>query len=190
MAAKKNKVKFNIHNAHYAKRTVDESGNATYSTPVPIPGAVSITLDQQGELTSFFADGIKYYVSSSNNGYEGDSEFAQIPDQFREDILNEKKDKNGVLVENSGTEAVQFAYGFEIDGDVKGTKFWFYNCTATRPSVSGTTNEETKEPDTDTLSLSCAPDESGNVRAKTTEDTADTIIENWFKQVYVPDFEA
>lgn len=182
----KNKVKFNIHNVHYAKRTVSDEGAVTFGTPVAIPGATSIALDQVGELTPFYADGVKYYVASSNDGYEGDLEFALITDEFRKDILNEKLDNNKVMVENVNNEAVQFALGFEIDGDVSGTKFWFYNCTASRPGVNAQTNEGSKEPQTDTLSISCAADESGNVRAKTTEETTAETVAGWFSTVYVP----
>ena len=91
----------------------------TYDVPIKIPGAVSLSLEQQGELTPFYADGIKYYVASSNGGYEGDLEMAIIPDEFREKILGEKKDTNGVLIENSNVESKEFALGFQIDGDAE-----------------------------------------------------------------------
>lgn len=181
MGNKKNKVKFNIKNVHYALKK-----DTGYDTPKPVPGAVSLSLEAQGELSAFYADGIKYYVSSSNNGYEGDLEMAMIPDEFRIDIFGEKKDDNNVLVENVNTESVEFALGFDIDGDVKTTRFWFYSCTATRPSTESKTTEDTKEPTTDTLTVSCAPLSDGNVRVKTTEDTTDEIYSKWYDEVYVP----
>lgn len=37
MANKKNKVKFNICNVHYAPITVAEEGTVSFGTPVPMP---------------------------------------------------------------------------------------------------------------------------------------------------------
>ena len=81
-----------------------------------MPGAVSISLEQQGELSKFYADGIVYYTSSSNGGYEGDLEIALITDEFREAVLGEAQDTNKVLFENTNTPTVEFALGFDIDG--------------------------------------------------------------------------
>ena len=176
------KVKFNIKNVHYAIYNEDDG---TYGVPVHIPGTVSLSLEQQGELSPFYADGIKYYTSVSNGGYQGDLVNALIPDSFRKDVLGEVEDNNKVLFENSNTNTVVFALGFQIDGNNKSTYFWFYNCTATRPSVEATTNEEKKTPNTDTLNISCAANADGLVRTKTTPDTPEEITSNWFKDVYI-----
>lgn len=135
-------------------------------------------------MTPFWADGIKYYTTSSNGGYEGDLEVALIPDQFREDVLGEVADSNGVLFENTNTQTVEFALGFQIDGDTNPTLFWFYNCTATRPNIDATTTEDTKEPNTDTLSVSCGSTADGTVRAKTTDTSYETVKDTWFTEVY------
>ena len=86
---KHNKVKFNICNVHYAPLSQDNDGKYTWGTPVALPGAVSLSLDPQGEPESFYADGIEYYVINNNQGYDGDLEVALIPESFRRDILME-----------------------------------------------------------------------------------------------------
>ena len=79
-----NKVKYNLKNVHAAKlkETVSSSGEITFSyeNPKAIPGAVSISLDAEGESTPFYADGIVYFRSVTNNGYSGDLEIALIPE--------------------------------------------------------------------------------------------------------------
>ena len=176
------KVKFNLKNVYYAKYNKEEN---SYETPVPLPGAVSLTLDQQGELSYFYADGIKYYTSLTNNGYEGDLEMALIPDQFRKDILSEVEDKNKVLFEKSDVEPTVFALGFQVDGDECPTLFWFYSCTTTRAGVDAKTTEDTKEPDTDSVTISAAPNDESIVRAKTTKESYAAVKDSWFKKVYV-----
>ena len=96
-----------------------DTGEITFDTPFAVPGSVSLSLEAQGELTPFYADGIKYYVSSSNSGYEGDWEMALITDEFREKILSEYIDKNKVMLEEATAKVKRFALGFEIDGDVR-----------------------------------------------------------------------
>lgn len=155
-----------------------------YSTPVAMPGSVSLSLEQQGEVNKFYADGLIYYQAAANNGYEGDLELALIPESFREDVLNEEKDDKGVLFENSNKTGSEFAFGFQIDTDENPILFWFFNCTATRPSVEASTKEDTIEPETDTLTISCAPDDDGYVRAKTTDEAYDAVKDTWFTQVY------
>lgn len=83
-----NKVKYNLKNVHAAKLTITD-GTYKYETPKPIPGAVSISLDAEGDSSPFYADGIVYFRSTANNGYSGDLEIALIPEWFRTDILKE-----------------------------------------------------------------------------------------------------
>lgn len=191
MAGKEeNKVKYNIKNVHAAKQTetmTDAGTTYTYEVPRSIPGAVSISLDAEGEISTFYADGIAYFVTSANNGYSGDLEMALIPSWFREEILNETKDGNGVLVENANNNTNPFALLFEFDGDKKAIRRCLYNCTCTRPSIESETKEETVEPGTETLSITNSPRTDGLVKAQTAPDTKDQAYADWYKSVYVPE---
>lgn len=182
-----NKVKYNLKNVYAAKLKKDAGGSFNYDTPKPIPGAVSISLDAEGESSPFYADGIVYFRSTANNGYSGDLEIALIPEWFRTEILKEKLDKNGVLVEKATTgEAEKFALLFEFDGDVKAIRHVLYNCSASRPSIASETKEDTIEPGTETLSLTADPREDGLVKSRSGDTTSDETYANWYKSVYVP----
>ena len=138
-----NKVKYNLKNVHAAKLTETVSEGVTtytYATPQAIPGAVSISLDAEGDSSPFYADGIVYFRSTANNGYSGDLEIALIPEWFRTEILKETLDSHGVLVERSDiTETAKFALLFEFDGDVRCIRHVLYNCSASRPSIESET---------------------------------------------------
>lgn len=186
-----NKVKYNLKNVHAAKLTemADDGGASVfaYATPQAIPGAVSISLDAEGESSPFYADGIVYFRSVTNNGYSGDLEIALIPEWFRTEILQEKKDDKGVLIEKSNVaESVKFALMFEFDGDVNAIRHVLYNCSASRPSIESETKEDTIEPGTETLSLTADPRSDGLVKARTGDTTDQTTYDNWYKTVYTP----
>lgn len=185
-----NKVKFNLKNVHAAKLTETVTDGVTsfsYSTPKAIPGAVSISLDAEGESSPFYADGIVYFRSVTNNGYSGDLEMALVPEWFRTEILQEALDGKGVLIEKSDNkESVKFALLFEFDGDVNCIRHVLYNCTSSRPSIESETKEDTIEPGTETLSITADPRADGLVKARTGDTTDATTYANWYKSVYLP----
>lgn len=186
-----NKIKYGLKNVYYAIATIGDNNTATYDTPVAFPGAVSISLDPQGENTPFYADNIAYWIGAGNNGYEGDLEMARLTDDFKEDVLGMVPDAKGVLVEDFNAQAVHFALLFQFEGDVSATKHVMYNCTCTRPSAAGQTKGETIEPQTETVTIRATSIYNASlnkdiVKAETTEDTDATAYSGWTSAVYMP----
>ena len=182
----KNKVKYNLRNVHYALLTFNAQGTPVFGTPVHIPGAVSLSLEANGEPSIFYADGYAYYTVSNNQGYEGDLEIAMLPDSFRTDVLKETMDSNSVLIEDATVETAAFALLCEFDGDQKKIRHVMYNCTATRPTIESATNEEEIEVKTETLTIKASPLEGGYVKARTSDNTNATAYNNWYSSVYMP----
>lgn len=185
-----NKVKYGLKNVYFAKATIDPSTQtATYETPIRWPGAVSLSMDAEGESTKFRADNVDYWVGQSNNGYSGDFESALIPDDFRKEILGDIVDGNGLLIEDAGALTQEFALLFQFEGDQNATRHVLYNCTATRPSVSGSTTDEQIEPQTETLTLTAVAVHNASldkdiIKARCNE--GDTPYSTWFDAVYQP----
>ena len=165
---------------------MDEDGEVTFGTPVAMPGAVSLSLEPNGEPSNFYADGYAYYTISNNMGYEGDLELAMVPESFRTDVLKESLDDNSVLVESANVETANFALLFEFDGDVKKIRHVLYNCSAARPNIESATNEEEIEVQTETLAITAAPLANGYVKARTGDSTTDTVYTGWYTSVYMP----
>ena len=180
-----NKVQFNLKNVHYAKILTDTATSATFDTPVAVPGAVSLSLSQVGELKKFYADGIVFWQGASNNGYEGDLEIARIPDQMMVDIWGmTKAETENVVVENVNDEQSPFALLFQIDGDQNNQLYCLYNCSASRPGIDAATNEEAKEPKPQKVSFSSVPLANGNIKASTAADTTEEVRTGWFTNVW------
>lgn len=187
-----NKVKYGLSNVFYSVTTesLTTGGDYTYSyaTPVRIKGAVNLSLNQNGDQTVFRADNVDYFVTYSNNGYEGDLEVALIPDSFLEDVMGFQKDDNNVLFESTKQTPKAFALLFQFEGDQNARRHVLYNCHASRPRVASQTTDTTISPVTETLSIrASARLNDGVVKASTKlDDTSSTQYTNWFSSVYTP----
>lgn len=178
------KVKYGLCNVHYAIFNEDEG---TYATPVPIPGGVNLSLEQQGETAPFRADNIDYWTSVSNNGYEGDLEVALVPDSFMKDVMGELVDATkGLQYEKADAKPKAFALLFQFEHDDSASRHVMYNCKASRPNVaSNTTPDGAIEPQTETLSIKASARPQDNV-VKAKAKTTDTCYDTFFTTVPVP----
>lgn len=183
-----NKVKFGIEKCYYSVIEIS-NGEEVYSTPVALPGAVNLNLESDGaDDEKFYADNIVYYnAPGTNGGYSGDLELAYIPDSFRTDVLGDVTDTNGLLVEDADATPKRFALLAEFSGDANKTRHVFYNCTAKRPAAGSATIEETRSPQTETISITAIAQTFGDrhlVKAK-----ANPSAQNWstwFTTVQIP----
>lgn len=179
-----NKVKFGLSKAYYAIFNEDAG---TYETPVAMPGAVSLSLEQQGETSTFRADNIDYWTSVSNNGYEGDFELALIPDSFLTDVMGELTDAtSGLQYEKSDAQPKPFALLFQFEGDQSATRHVMYNCKATRASMaSETTPDGAIEPQTETLSIKASARPQDNI-VKAKANSESSAYGSFFTAVQIP----
>lgn len=170
-----NKILYGLKNCYYSKKTA-----SAYSTPVALPGAVSISVSAEGESSKFYADDRAYAVFASNNGYTGSLELANVPESFYKDILGFATDSDGNIVETNTAQPAECALLFEFQGDVKARRHIFWSVTFARPSIEGNTIEESIEPKTSTLEFTAVPLASGVVKSTTAEATDETAYGKWF----------
>ena len=185
------KIKYGLSNVFYAIGTPSTSGNNayTYDTPVAFPGAVALSLEPQGDNTTFYADNIAYWVGNGNNGYSGTLEVARVIDSFKEDVLGMIKDSKDVLVEDMNSPIVHFALMFQFESDDKATKHIMYNCTCTRASEAGNTKAENIEPQTETLNIECKSIYNASLDAEIVKaecSYGSQAYSNWTSAVYSP----
>ena len=186
-----NKVKFGLKNVHYALLT--EGSTNAWSTPVAIPGAVSLSLEPNGESSDFYADNVTYFRSFANNGYNGTLEMARLSDAFVQAVYGQDLDNTSkVLFEYNNVDPKPFALLFQIDGDQNDELYCFYRCIPGRPTIASETIGENKEPQTAEIEISCLPLVTGTtnqlnlIKACTTKETDSTTRTTWFTSVPVP----
>mgnify|MGYP002520786317 FL=1 len=183
MAESENKVQFGLKNVHYAPM----AGDGTYSTPVAIPGAVSLSLKEDSSVNKFYADNVLYYVSNTGNGYSGDLEMARFIDQMLVDIWGfVEHSTDHTLVEYADKNPATFALLFEIDGDATAAKYVIYAVTAGKPDIGGETKGESTEPKTQSCTVNTQPLADGKLSARTTKSTPKSVLESWYTKVYLP----
>lgn len=180
-----NKVQYGLKNVYYAVQSVTTSGALTYGTPVSWPGAVSIGLDSEGDVSNFFADDVVYFTAVANNGYSGDFESALIPDSFRTDVMGETVSTSGIYIENANAQPKTFALLFEFDGDANATKYALYNCKMTRPSIESSTKEDGIEVQTVSGEITATPRPTDGIVKGMCASTAATAYTAWYTTVQI-----
>ena len=155
------KVRFGISDVYYSKMTVATvSGveTVTYASPVAIKGAVSLTLDVEGDTNNFYADNGIYASFDSNNGFTGTLTIADVPESVYTDLLGYYKDSTtSLLTELADATEVYFGLMCNVSSNEDPIGFKLYKCSLSRPSFAANTTTESIDPDTQELALTVMP---------------------------------
>jgi len=183
-----NKVRFGLKKAYYSVVSVADNV-PSFAAPVAMPGAVSISIDPEGDSSSFYADDILYDYGSTNNGYKGTLELALVPDSFWEDVLGMSLDSNSVMIEKATDEPVYFALLFEFTGDADAIRHCYYYCKASRPKLEGKTKGDSRDVQTTEFDFAALPEPGASiVKASTVAATNAARYEAWYTAVALPTY--
>ena len=183
-----NKVEFGISELHVGTYTVDENG-ATLGTPYAQKGAVSFSPEEQSDQSTFYADNIAYWSGYSGGTFEGDLEVAKFDDKFKTDFLGYATLADGGLANVKNAQKPNVYIAFQVEGDVESRRVILYNCSLGAITREFSTIEDSKEPVTEKLNITCIGDpDTGVTMASYKPD--DAGYDNLFTYPAAPEFES
>ena len=157
-----NKVEFGISQLHVGTYT-DADGTVTLGTPYHQKGAVSFSPEEQSEQNNFYADNIIYWSGYSGGSIEGDLEVAMFDDEFKTQFLGYRALTNGGLANVKNATKPNVYIAFQVEGDAEARRVILYNCTLGAITREYETIEDSKEPATETLGVTCIGDNTTGV---------------------------
>lgn len=152
-----NKVEFGISELHVGTYTVSGS-TVTLGTPYAQKGAVSFAPEEQTEQNIFYADNTAYWSGYSGGSIEGDLEVAMFDDAFKTQFLGYAELTNGGLANVKNATKPNVYIAFQVEGDAESRRVILYNCSLGAIQREYNTIEESKEPTTETIGVTCIGD--------------------------------
>ena len=153
-----NKVEFGISELHVGTWTVAQDGTVTMGTPYHQAGAVSFSPEENSEQNTFYADNIAYWSGYSGGTIEGDLEVAMFDDAFKTQFLGYVALTDGGLANVKNATKPNVYVAFQVEGDAESRRVIMYNCSLGAITREYNTIEESKEPTTETLAVTCTGD--------------------------------
>lgn len=157
-----NKVEFGISQLHVGTYAVVD-GVVTLGTPYHQPGAVSFSPEEQSEENTFYADNTAYWSGYSGGTIEGDLEVAMFDDAFKTQFLGYRTLTNGGLANVKNPTKPNVYIAFQVEGDAESRRVILYNCSLGGVTREYNTIEESKEPATETIPVTCTGDNGTGV---------------------------
>ncbi|MDN6899575.1 major tail protein [Oenococcus sicerae] len=171
-----NKVRFGLKDVVVIPVATDDGSALTYGTGFSQPGAVSLSLNANGDKFTKFADDGTLVSIDNNQGYAGNITITAIVDAFREQVLGEVVDANGGHLEKADQQGHAFALAFKISGDKHNNRYLLYNVSATRPDIASATKTASIDSQDQELPITVAPDYDQKVKYDMPEDKTTTML--------------
>ncbi len=153
-----NRVEFGISELHVGTYTVSDQNVVTLGTPYAQKGAVSFSPEEQQERNVFYADNSAYWSGYSGGTLEGDLEVAKFDDAFKTQFLGHAALTNGGLANVKNATKPNVYIAFQVEGDAESRRVILYNCSLGGINREYNTIEESKEPTTETIGVTCTGD--------------------------------
>ena len=182
------KITYGVRNGHYAAAT-HTAAASVFGPLKAFEGLSAMSLPPVGDPLKVYADDVTYFKLHVNQGYDGTLSVYQIPDDFKINHLGEYKDENGVLIEKSNAQPLDFALVGEFQtADELSTnpkRFALFNCSSGRPDLSGATKQEGIEPVLFSIPITVAPTPKDEiVKATILKSDNEALFDTWLSSVY------
>lgn len=184
-----NKVEFGISQLHIGTYTVANDGTVTMGSPYGQKGAVSFSPEVQNEQNTFYADNIAYWSGYSGGTIEGDLEVAMYDDAFKTQFLGYVTLADGGLANVKNAIKPNVYIAFQIEGDAESRRVILYNCSLGDITREYNTIEESKEPTTETIPVTCTGDNATGATMAIYKPT-DSGYDNLFTSPNAPELES
>lgn len=183
------KITYGVRNGHYAQVTHNADGIPSFGAVKVWTGWSEMSLPPVGDPLKVYADDVTYYKVHVNQGYDGTVSAYQVPEDFKVNHMGEYKDSNGVMVERSSAQPMDFALLGEFqtadDAGADKKRFVLYNCSAGRADFTGSTKTESVEPASFSIPVTVSPTVADElVKATITKSANESIFNAWFSSVY------
>lgn len=184
-----NKITFGLRNVHYALATFGE-GTWSFEAPKPLEGAQEFSSELVGGTSQVYADDKIYHTLVSNSGATITLKLTELSDEFKKDIFGYAEDSNKNLVEVTNAVVKTFALGYEIQGDSKARRVWYFLCTATPVGQSTKSKADSIEANSVSLTITARPIEVNDKEVlRVIASKGDTNYETFFDSVELPTIE-
>ncbi len=176
-----NIVTYGLDKCYYAVK----QGHYIYDTPVPLMGAVSLSVSPNIKVSTAKYIGNERPIANIDNGYTGKLELAYLSSDFLCNVFGYELDSNGLLIEKKhSTNILSFALLFQTQTNNNPVRYCYYECSCVKPPFQTETTTDKNNINRDIIDLTIVPrHHDDKIRISTTSNTPQSVYDNWFNAV-------